>query len=139
MKFARVVVAHNGWPDAVKILGGDYVSNTNRCRENRALGISRLFSHSHTRADDNLVILAPFSSSAFCFVVFFSCFGAHRFVSHCLVEECSDECPEFCQLNCKLLLLLTIMAEHLGKDAKTYAEEYSSFCRELRSFHDIRG
>ncbi|XP_046453867.1 AT-rich interactive domain-containing protein 2-like isoform X3 [Daphnia pulex] len=31
------------------------------------------------------------------------------------------------------------MAEHLGKDAKTYADEYSSFCRELKSFHDIRG
>lgn len=31
------------------------------------------------------------------------------------------------------------MAEHLGKDAKTYAEEYSSFCRELKAFHDIRG
>ncbi|XP_059352626.1 AT-rich interactive domain-containing protein 2-like isoform X2 [Daphnia carinata] len=31
------------------------------------------------------------------------------------------------------------MAEHLGKDVKTYAEEYTSFCRELKSFHDIRG
>ncbi len=31
------------------------------------------------------------------------------------------------------------MAEHLGKDPKTYADEYRDFCRELRAFHDIRG
>ena len=31
------------------------------------------------------------------------------------------------------------MAEHLGKDEKTYSEEYSSFTRELKSFHDQRG
>ena len=31
------------------------------------------------------------------------------------------------------------MAEHLDKDAKSYAEEYVSFRRDLKTFHDSRG